>query len=151
MILYQKSYSNINDKEDYQNNVQYYIFWCGYKTCIKDSFGNYPINTTYWKDTPMWSDDPKGITETHRYEYRSERVKVDGKWGAFSDPILWVAGATDPDSIDAAIPYQDGRWETTREYKRTAKNYPVVEHANNHYYMTKIGVRAPGSRDQLLM
>jgi hypothetical protein len=42
-------------------------------------------NTTY-----TWTGEPKGVTKTHQYEFMSMRTKAsNGRWSAWSRPILW--------------------------------------------------------------
>lgn len=43
-----------------------------------------------WALRKGWTDNPSGVTTSYRYEYESVRKKKDGKWGAFSTPVLWM-------------------------------------------------------------
>lgn len=43
-----------------------------------------------WALRKGWTDNPVGVTIGYRYEYESVRKKKDGKWGAFSTPVLWM-------------------------------------------------------------
>lgn len=43
-----------------------------------------------WGLRKGWTDNPAGVTTGYRYEYESVRKKKDGKWGAFSTPVLWM-------------------------------------------------------------
>lgn len=43
-----------------------------------------------WVLRKSWTDNPAGVTTGYRYEYESVRKKKDGKWGAFSTPVLWM-------------------------------------------------------------
>lgn len=43
-----------------------------------------------WVLRKGWTDNPAGVTTGYRYEYESVRKKKDGKWGAFSTPVLWM-------------------------------------------------------------
>lgn len=43
-----------------------------------------------WALRKGWTDNPVGVTIGYRYEYESVRKKKDGKWGAFSAPVLWM-------------------------------------------------------------
>lgn len=43
-----------------------------------------------WAVRKGWTDNPAGVTTGYRYEYESVRKKKDGKWGAFSTPVLWM-------------------------------------------------------------
>lgn len=43
-----------------------------------------------WVLRKGWTDNPVGVTTGYRYEYESVRKKKDGKWGAFSTPVLWM-------------------------------------------------------------
>lgn len=43
-----------------------------------------------WRVRKGWTDNPTGVTSGYRYEYESVRKKKDGKWGAFSTPVLWM-------------------------------------------------------------
>ena len=36
-----------------------------------------------------WTDDPKGVDEDNKKEYVSQRKRVSGVWGDFSDPAVW--------------------------------------------------------------
>ena len=58
-----------------------------------------------------WSDEPKGVSEDHPYEYMSKRT-YDGKtkrWSNFSQPILWAKyglnGQKGDKGDDAVSPY----------------------------------------------
>lgn len=58
-----------------------------------------------------WSDEPKGVSEDHPYEYMSKRT-YDGKtqrWSDFSQPILWAKyglnGKKGDKGDDAVSPY----------------------------------------------
>ena len=37
-----------------------------------------------------WRDDPQGVDEDHKKEYVSQRKRVNGVWGEFSDPTVWA-------------------------------------------------------------
>lgn len=52
--------------------------------------GSYWITSIHWKLQKGWTDNPSGVTTSYRYEYESVRKKKDGKWGAFSTPVLWM-------------------------------------------------------------
>ena len=39
--------------------------------------------------TAGWTESPQGITADNKYEYMSQRVKIDGVWGSFSTPVIW--------------------------------------------------------------
>jgi len=43
-----------------------------------------------WALRKGWTDNPSGVTTSYRYEYERVRKKKDGKWGAFSTPVLWM-------------------------------------------------------------
>lgn len=48
------------------------------------------IMSMNWALRRGWTDNPAGVTIGYRYEYESVRKKKDGKWGAFSTPVLWM-------------------------------------------------------------
>lgn len=52
--------------------------------------GQFWIISVDWSIRKGWSDNPTGVTNAYRYEYESVRKKKDGKWGAFSTPVLWM-------------------------------------------------------------
>ncbi|NBJ07582.1 hypothetical protein D1647_15580 [Alistipes sp. Z76] len=52
--------------------------------------GQFWIISMDWSIRKGWSDNPTGVTNAYRYEYESVRKKKDGKWGAFSTPVLWM-------------------------------------------------------------
>ena len=43
-----------------------------------------------WRFVKGWTDNPQDVTTAWRYQYESVRKKKDGKWGAFSTPVLWM-------------------------------------------------------------
>ncbi|MCM1234267.1 MAG: hypothetical protein NC489_29535 [Ruminococcus flavefaciens] len=43
-----------------------------------------------WHSVKGWTDNPSDVTAGYRYQYESVRKKKDGKWGAFSTPVLWM-------------------------------------------------------------
>lgn len=59
--------------------------------CIAACTGVLPTNTTYWKQIPTWTDDPKGVTSSMRYQFVSIRRKANGRWGSFSTPQLYTS------------------------------------------------------------
>jgi hypothetical protein len=60
------------------------------KTTLANGLETYLVNTFYWEVfKPNWTDNPQDVSTTYRYQYESKRTKVDGKWGAFSTPVLW--------------------------------------------------------------
>lgn len=66
-----------------------------------------------------WTDDQTGVNATYPFEFVSKRVKVDGRWGAFSAPALWAKYSTDG---------KDGATGATGDYfeYRYAKNGSTV-------------------------
>lgn len=52
--------------------------------------GDFWVINQSWKIRKGWTDNPAGVTTSYRYEYESVRKKKDGKWGAFSTPVLWM-------------------------------------------------------------
>lgn len=36
-----------------------------------------------------WEDHPQGITEDYKFEYMSQRIKTNGVWETFSNPVIW--------------------------------------------------------------
>lgn len=52
--------------------------------------GDFWVINQSWKIRKGWTDNPAGVTTAYRYEYESVRKKKDGKWGAFSTPVLWM-------------------------------------------------------------
>lgn len=52
--------------------------------------GDFWLVSPSWKNRKGWTDNPVGVTTSYRYEYESVRKKKDGKWGAFSTPVLWM-------------------------------------------------------------
>jgi hypothetical protein len=51
-----------------------------------------------------WTDDPRGVDETLKYEWVSTRKKVNGIWGLFSTPVLWAKWGDDgKDGKDGAF------------------------------------------------
>lgn len=52
--------------------------------------GDFWVINQSWKIRKGWTDNPAGVTIGYRYEYESVRKKKDGKWGAFSTPVLWM-------------------------------------------------------------
>lgn len=42
-----------------------------------------------------WSNNPKGVTSTYKFEYVSTRKKTNKTWGAFTKPALWAKYAKD--------------------------------------------------------
>lgn len=52
--------------------------------------GQFWVMSMDWGVRKGWTDNPTGVTSGYRYEYESVRKKKDGKWGAFSTPVLWM-------------------------------------------------------------
>lgn len=52
--------------------------------------GEFWVINQSWRIRKGWTDNPAGVTTSYRYEYESVRKKKDGKWGAFSTPVLWM-------------------------------------------------------------
>ncbi len=53
-------------------------------------FGNVWAISNDWRFVNGWTDNPRNVTTAWRYQYESVRKKKDGKWGAFSTPVLWM-------------------------------------------------------------
>lgn len=69
--------------------------------CVVDSTTATPFSKTAtnppmytisfdWSARKGWTDNPQEVTTSFRYQYESVRKKKDGKWGAFSTPVLWM-------------------------------------------------------------
>lgn len=52
--------------------------------------GEFWVINQSWRIRKGWTDNPAGVTTSYRYEYESVRKKKNGKWGAFSTPVLWM-------------------------------------------------------------
>lgn len=70
-----------------------------------------------------WTDNPKGIDETNRYEYVAIRKKSKNVWGPFSDPVIWSSYGVKGDKGD------DG--EITEEEKNQITNAATQAALNN--------------------
>lgn len=46
-------------------------------------------------DNQTWTDDATGVDSIWRYEYVSERTKVNDVWGEFSKPAMWARYSLD--------------------------------------------------------
>lgn len=57
---------------------------------MKTLNSNLWVRSLDWAIRAGWTDNPTGVTNSYRYEYESVRKKKDGKWGAFSTPVLWM-------------------------------------------------------------
>lgn len=57
---------------------------------VVKSTNNLWLMSLAWKILKGWTDNPTGVTTSFRYEYESVRKKKNGKWGAFSTPVLWM-------------------------------------------------------------
>ena len=42
-----------------------------------------------------WTNNPRGVTSTYKFEYVSTRRKINGTWGNFTTPALWAKYAKD--------------------------------------------------------
>lgn len=67
-----------------------------------------------WALRKGWTDNPVGVTTGYRYEYESVRKKKDGKWGAFSTPVLWMVLPKDGQNGDDG---EDGKNGDYTEYR----------------------------------
>ena len=67
-----------------------------------------------WGLRKGWTDNPVGVTTGYRYEYESVRKKKDGKWGAFSTPVLWMVLPKDGQKGDDG---EDGKNGDYTEYR----------------------------------
>ena len=38
----------------------------------------------------MWTDHPQGISAEYPYEWASQRLKENGKWGNYCTPFIWA-------------------------------------------------------------
>lgn len=47
--------------------------------------GNYGSGNPNQFEHEYWSDDPKGVNDTWKYEFQAHRVKTNGVWGSFND------------------------------------------------------------------
>lgn len=52
--------------------------------------GNFWVRSLEWDSCHDWTDNPQDVSSAYRYQYESVRKKKDGKWGAFSTPVLWM-------------------------------------------------------------
>lgn len=59
------------------------------------SYANNGGATISAEDVSNWSDNPHGVNKTNKFEYVATRKKVNGTWGAFSEPKLWSTFAED--------------------------------------------------------
>lgn len=59
------------------------------------SYANNGGATISVEDASNWSDNPHGVNKTNKFEYVATRKKVNGTWGAFSEPKLWSTFAED--------------------------------------------------------
>ena len=81
---------------------------------IKQCQGIFPTNTTYWKEIPSWTHDPKELGDTYTVQYVSKRVKTDNVWGSFSKPVVCtMKGEKGP---DGAMPRYCGEFEQGKKY-----------------------------------
>lgn len=70
----------------------------GYYECVVENTtvapviksGAFWIINFNWETLQGWTDNPQDVTTSYRYQYESVRKKKDGKWGAFSTPVLWM-------------------------------------------------------------
>lgn len=58
------------------------------------------IVNSNWKVCRGWTDNPQDVTVSWRYQYESVRKKKEGKWGAFSTPVLWMVLPKDGEKGD---------------------------------------------------
>lgn len=52
-----------------------------------------------------WTDDPKGVSDTYKKEWVSQRKYVNGSWGTFSPPKVWSTF-----SKEHTVEIIDGEW-----------------------------------------
>lgn len=76
--------------------------------------GDFWVINQSWKIRKGWTDNPAGVTTSYRYEYESVRKKKDGKWGAFSTPVLWMVLPKDGQNGDKG---DDGKNGDYTEYR----------------------------------
>lgn len=81
------------NKGDIAKWLNGFIYECienGVTTAPVIKLGNLWTINNKWRGCKQWTDNPTGVSPTYRYEYESVRKKKDGKWGAFSIPVLWM-------------------------------------------------------------
>lgn len=62
--------------------------------------GNFWVMSFDWRSCQGWTDNPQDVSISYRYQYESVRKKKDGKWGAFSTPVLWMVLPQDGEKGD---------------------------------------------------
>lgn len=51
----------------------------------------------YNPTTITWHSEPQNVTATYNHQWRSDRVKTNGVWGAFQAPYLWTNYSKPPE------------------------------------------------------
>ena len=104
-----------------------------YYKCIKARPANSSVlitNTAYFTYLQPWTDDPLGVTVSLPYELMATRSKKNGKWGAFSVPVVHVNYAQDglpgPAGKRGRLPYPAGVWDSLVGYSATDDKTPIV-------------------------
>lgn len=69
-------------------------------TPVQKSSSDLWLVSLKWRTIAGWTDNPKDVTTGNRYQYESVRKKKDGKWGAFSTPVLWMVLPQDGEKGD---------------------------------------------------
>lgn len=105
--------------------------------------GNLWVMSLDWSVRKGWTDNPTGVTTDYRYEYESVRKKSNGKWGAFSTPVLWMVLPKDGSKGDKG---DDGKPGDFTEYR-----YAVSGSKTQHGVTFNANSRNPGDSWKTVM
>lgn len=91
-------------------------------------------NADYFQQTDFiprnydWEDNMQGVDGSHQYEWISCRRFIDGKWMAFSEPVLHshYGESVTRETIQSAIIYPQGYWKSGNVYTTTRQAMPYV-------------------------
>lgn len=94
-----------------------------YKCLIANDSNNVhvPTDTEYWKQVKTWTDNPTGVSYEYPYEYEAIRHKLNGKWGSFSTPVLWMRYSTNGDYYEYRFAVNGSR-TTPPDLTKTSRN-----------------------------
>lgn len=95
-----------------------------YYKCLRANNSNnvhVPTDTEYWKQVKTWTDNPTGVSYEYPYEYEAIRHKLNGKWGSFSTPVLWMRYSTNGDYYEYRFAVNGSR-TTPPDLTETSRN-----------------------------
>lgn len=94
-----------------------------YKCLIANDSNNVhvPTDTEYWKQVKTWTDNPTGVSYEYPYEYEAIRHKLNGKWGSFFTPVLWMRYSTNGDYYEYRFAVNGSR-TTPPDLTKTSRN-----------------------------